>query len=209
MRAAVACLMLAGPALLFAQGKDAAKDKPKDRTFERKDKDAAAPKDDARAAWKELVLEGRCSVRLPALPERKSVKEGGADVVMYTLSANDGKVAYVVAYNDLPAKVEDKAVEKALVAGRDRAKDDLEGKLLAGPADPDFFDFNHDPKTKYRGLRFTLELPKPAGALYRARLVVADRTLFQVAVAGPADWVKEEEGDATTFLQSFKLPPRK
>src|SRR5262245_51677062 len=215
MRTAVACLVLAvpvllvadSPALLFAVDKDKEKGKDKGKDAKEKDvfKDFKTPterKPKPRTDWKEQDIDGKCSVLLPGKPEPKVVKDGGADVAVYMLTARDGKSAFVVAYNELPAKMSDTEADKAMLAGRDQAKEKLEGKHVG--------DFETDElahgSRKYKGFRFTIGLAKPDKTLYRARVFMVDKTFFQVAVMGPTDWVKEKDGEAESFLDSFKLP---
>jgi hypothetical protein len=185
MRSLAATLTLYLPLALLAQVGE------KDKT---KDKDKAPVKE--KEFWTIVTPDGaKCSVTMPAKPKTlEPRKQGDTMISMFLLAAEDGKTAYMLAFNDLPAKpADEEAVKKALRAGFEKAKDSMKG------ANENTQEITL--KGNHPGLAFKFDVPELGQ--YRARIYLVNQRLYQVVVMGPKEWTEGE--DVKRFLDSFQL----
>jgi hypothetical protein len=151
------------------------------------------------AQFKEFTAnDGGFTVLMPDTPKEDKTDLATADgtkVVQYQYLVDGGTKAHLVTYQDNPAAVE-KAdqVQKVLEGGRDNAVTNLKGKLLLSKelklAD------------KHSGMEFQIEVPS-LKSIYRSRIYLVGKRLYQIVVLGPKEFVDSKESDS--FLDSFKL----
>jgi hypothetical protein len=148
--------------------------------------------------WQEFSSkEGRFTVLMPGIPNAKKNNIPGPDdsIVQQKIFLVDNKTAaYLVAYQDNPAEIGKAEENKALEKMRDGVKDQFKGKLLE-TKDMKLAD-------KYKGIEFQVEIAEPKG-IYRSRIYLVGKRLYQVSVVGMADIATSKESDQ--FLDSFKL----
>jgi hypothetical protein len=151
--------------------------------------------DRAGPGWKEFApKDGRFRVLMPGTPKREKQDTesdfGKGVLVMHTVER--GGLIYGANYCDFPAAIKKAPADKVLDSSRDGCVDNLNGKLLL------------DKKVKLgehpgREVRVGVE----GGRVFRARVYLVGRRLYQVVVFGPGEKVTSKEADK--FLDSFKL----
>jgi hypothetical protein len=148
----------------------------------------------AQPDWKEYTWKaGGCSVLLPGAPTEQTRQVGGGQTV-HLLSAEVGKVAYVLSYAETPklAKATAEDIEKAFAHARDQAVTQFKGKVI-GEAERKL---NGHP-----GREILIEAP--GLGVYRVRLYLVGPRLYQVIVLGPREVALGKESDR--YLDSFRL----
>ena len=155
------------------------------------------------AKWKDVSPPNcSCTVQMPGEPtESKQTFDteiGKVDAYMYILSADGGKVAYLLGFNDYDkAKVKGANKQKMLEGAKNGAVTNVGGKLIG------------EKKVEvagYPGLEIEVEVPakgpQPASKVF-ARIVIANNRLFQTLVVMPTATVKGL--DVRKFLDSLKI----
>jgi hypothetical protein len=140
--------------------------------------------------WREFRSEeGRFAAVLPGKPKFEEHELWGRPgMVMHLWSARAGGAVYGVGYADAPS------ADAALVSRtRDALVANVGGRILTD---------REITLGAARGREFTAEGPK---ATLMARVVVADRRLYQVALIGGKDSI--DATGAETFFSSFRLLP--
>jgi hypothetical protein len=152
---------------------------------------AQKEKDKDKDTWQKFTpKDTKIEVRFPGTP--KEIKSPSGP--QYLVEASGGKAGYMLAYTDLPQKIDvtDKdEVKRRLDGGRDGSVKALKGKLLA----------DKDVKVgKYPGRAYDIEMPL---GVYKARIYLTPNRLVQVIAIGPKDFTDGE--DAKKFLDSLKI----
>jgi hypothetical protein len=146
--------------------------------------------------WKEFVSKpGRFKVLMPDTPEQDSGETesdyGKGTLHMHTAQA--GKALFGAHYTDFPAAIRKLPLKQVYDSSRDGAVANLKGKLLS----------EKDVKLgKYPGREIRIEV-KGGARLFRARVFLVDRRLYQVVVFGTKETATSK--DADRFLSSFRL----
>jgi hypothetical protein len=134
--------------------------------------------------------DGKVSAVFPHKPTEK--KQG--DLTLYLHESKDGKSAMLFNQYPLPKEVDltDKAlVKKVLDGGREGGIKSIKGKYLS----------KKDLQLgKYPGQTFDAEV---AGSIYRARIYLTGKSLVQIVVLGPKEFV--DSAEVKKFLDSLKL----
>jgi hypothetical protein len=130
----------------------------------------------------------------PGKPREKSLDNGKS----VSLGVMNGKAFYFFQYSMLPNQVDalgDKAVAKKILdAGREGALRNLDGSKLLVERD-----YLHNMKYPSRDIR----IEDPGLGIYRTLVILTPTHLFQMIVAGPADFT--DAAPAKRFLDSFKI----
>lgn len=145
------------------------------------------------------------SVEMVGKPEerkRDAETPGGMTTTTFLISRSEmEQVTYLVSVTPLPAKLEGKEADMALVAARDAAVAEGKAKVTV-ESDTTFRAFG------YAGRESTISLEGTDGkskGLVRVRAFIAGDRLYVLAVAGPEDAVKAAGGsNVTRFWNSFR-----
>ena len=134
--------------------------------------------------------DGKASAVFPAKPTEKKAGER----LVYLYESKDGKSA--MAFNQdamsKPIDPTDTAlVEKLFTGGRENCIRGIKGKLLSKKALK---------LSAYPGQTFDAEV---TGGIYRSRMYLTEKSLIQVIVVGPKEFVDGPE--AKKFLDSLKI----
>jgi hypothetical protein len=142
--------------------------------------------------------EGKFSVTLPDKPAEKKTKVktavGEVDAYLFSVDQKD-RGAYLVTYNDYPAKSVGDGADKVLAGVIEANVKALKGKLASEEK------ITIGAK-KHPGREVRIELPDKKG-LYRAKLYLVGDRLYQVVAFGPDDFAKSKAVD--DYLKSFAL----
>jgi hypothetical protein len=149
------------------------------------------------AKWSEFKSRAcRCSALLPGSPREQKqtypTEVGPVDATLYILEVDEGKVAYLVGYNDYPKdKVKGFDKQKMLDGAKKGAVNNVQGKLVA------------EKTIELSGFP-GLEIEVDAGASkVFVRIVVAEERLYQALVVMPA--AATRPAHVRKFLDSIKL----
>lgn len=139
--------------------------------------------------------EGRFAVAFPSapLPTESSLETAGGPVTLHTHTATGPDAAYVVAWADYPPEALDKDLERMFDRTRDGLVVNLQGKVVA------------DEKLEIQGRPGRALTLRVAGTdtILKARLVMVDRRLYQVAVVDSEGRV--DASDTARFFDSFEI----
>lgn len=144
--------------------------------------------------WVKVAPEGgKCEILFPAKPTEKAQK----DSTQVILERENGKVALMLQYNELPKQIDvgsADAVKVVLNGGRDGLKNAFKGSKIVSEKDFKFAD-------KYPARDIDMEVPQLG--IYRVRFILTGPKFYQVTVLGPKDYMAGAE--SKKFWESFKL----
>jgi hypothetical protein len=151
---------------------------------------------DSKTDWKEFTSkEGHFKVLMPGKPEHNnldSVSDFGKGI-LHMNSAQANGTMYAGNYSDFPEGIKKVPIKQVFDSSRDGAVGNLDGKLVSEKD----IELN-----KHPGREILIAV---AGGvrLFRVRVYLVDRRLYQVVVFGPKEAANSKEADK--FLDSFKL----
>jgi hypothetical protein len=146
--------------------------------------------------WKEFASkEGRFKIVMPGAPKQEELEtesDFGKGVLHMNVAQAD-KTMYGANYCDFPAEIKNAPLKKVFDSSRDGAVANLEGKLVR-ESDIKLGDYPG------REIHIGAEDGKQ---LFRARVYLVDRRLYQVVVFGSKEAAISKQADK--FFDSFKL----
>jgi hypothetical protein len=145
-----------------------------------------------KVVWHKLAPKGgNVEVEFPGKAQDKSTKYGRH----FALPVMGDKASYVLSYMDFAGNLDltDKdTIKRALDVARERAAVSLKGELVTE---------KNITLGKYPGRAFDLSVP--GVGVYRSRVYLTPKRVYQVIVVGPKELV--EGATATRFLGSLKV----